>query len=69
MNQKGEIMITYKNKKSPGKEWTAVYLDKKHVGNIYRVDICDWQYFPKGKKEGGEMFPSLNLCKKSLEKE
>ena len=60
-------MIIYKNKKTPGREWTAVYLDKKLVGNIYRVDITSWQYFPKGHKEGGEMFPSLALCKKSLE--
>ena len=55
-------MITYKNKYC-----VYVYLDNKHVGNIFEIQGKGWQYFPKGQKEGGEIFASLALCKKSLE--
>jgi len=66
-------MITYKTIMTYPLKVVAVYLDKKHVGDIHeRTQTLfgkGWQYFPKGQKEGGEMFPSLILCKKSLEKE
>ena len=68
-------MITYKIKNKHPQKWTEVYLGRKHVGNIYEVAIpcklcgldTGYQYVPKGQKEGGTMFPSLALCKKSWE--
>ncbi len=48
-----------------------VYLDGKHVGYIKDVGKTKhgWQYYSKGKKEGGEIFGSLQKCKQSLEGE
>jgi hypothetical protein len=45
---------------------STVILDKKVVGRIKRVD-GGWQYFPKGQSTGGDIFPSVGLCKQSLE--
>jgi len=47
---------------------TMVYLDGKHIGNILKVKD-GFQYFPKGKKTGGEVFPTLEEVKRSLEDE
>lgn len=47
-----------------------VLLNGKHVGQIrgiYNVNlVVGWQYFPKGSKNGGEKFTSLEACKASL---
>lgn len=62
-------MIEYKFK---GEGYLRVMLDGKWVGSIAHVDTTDehqggWQYTPKGEKKGGDIFPTLALCKKSLE--
>lgn len=56
-------MITY-----VAGEPISVFLDNKCVGSIKKVD-GGYQYFPKGKKEGGDIFPSIKEVKKSLEEE
>lgn len=46
-----------------------VKLDGKHVGDIKEVKTISglaYQYFPKGSKVGGELYPSLQSCKQSL---
>jgi hypothetical protein len=43
-----------------------VKLDNKIVGTIKSV-IGGWQYFPKGKKEGGKVFLTISQVQKSLE--
>jgi hypothetical protein len=45
-----------------------VYLDEKPVGKIKTV-IGGYRYVPNGysPKQGGEIFASLDKCKKSLE--
>lgn len=48
-----------------------VKLDGKYVGSIRRVHRPElrrwsWQYFPKGQKNGGEMFDSLDECKADI---
>jgi hypothetical protein len=53
-------MITYHNT-------IIVKLDGKTVGTI-KEHKDGWQYTPKGQKEGGKYYPSLALCKNSLEK-
>lgn len=45
-----------------------VLLDGQIVGSI-RYTIDGWQYVPKGQKDGGEFFPTLFDCKKSLSTE
>jgi hypothetical protein len=47
----------------------AVFLEGKRVGSITQSVIdSQWQYFPKGEmEEGGDKFPTLALCKQSLE--
>ena len=45
-----------------------VTLDGKRVGIIYQQFDSMWQYFPKGSKDGGDKFPTLALCKRSLER-
>ena len=55
-------MITYKNTNS---SMTTVYLDGERVGVIEQV-IGGFQYFPEGRKEGGEIFDTLRQCKNSL---
>ena len=54
-------MLTYQTLKNI----VRVYLDDKHVGNILEVS-GGVQYFPKGQKTGGEVYPTLSACKKSL---
>lgn len=58
-------MITYDYSKS---NQIIVKLDRKIVGTIKKVD-AGWQYFPKGKKTGGEIFRTYQLVQKSLEAE
>ena len=61
------MIITYKDS-SGGK--VAVYLKDKReklVGYI-KQETGGFRYFPAG-GNGGELFPTLNLCKKSLESE
>jgi len=43
----------------------AVLLENKRVGEIRTVE-GGFQYFPKGQRKGGEVFPSLAACKQSL---
>jgi hypothetical protein len=49
----------------------AVFLQGKRVGTIHQNPIDSmWQYTPWGDmQEGGEKFPTLALCKKSLEED
>jgi hypothetical protein len=59
-------MITFKSFYGDG-EYHNVYLDGKLVGRIAPQGIeTDYQYFPKGQKQGGEVFKTLALCKQSL---
>lgn len=55
-------MLTYE--KQP--VHVKVKLDGKYIGDIKEV-ANGFQYFPKGKKVGGEVFHTLALCKESLE--
>ena len=64
-------MITYKWEDVGNNR--AVFLDDRRVGTIKRIgtygnDFKGWQYFPKGKKDGGEIFKSLSDCEDSLNK-
>ena len=43
-----------------------VLLDYKKVGVIKFVEV-GWQYFAKGEKQGGEIFSTISLVKKSLQ--
>lgn len=45
---------------------TAVFLAGKRVGTIDKT-FDGWTYTPKGQKESGDTFPTLSLCKQSLE--
>ena len=58
-------MITYKEDKTGS---IKVYLEKKYVGKIVN-ESSGWTYYPKGSKNHGEYFPSIKLCKNSLERE
>jgi hypothetical protein len=60
---KGGNMITYKEGIDV---FVIVYLDKKRVGSIRKVER-GWAYFPKGSKERGEILPTINAVKKSIE--
>jgi hypothetical protein len=42
-----------------------VKLDKKHVGEIRKVKD-GYQYYPKGEKKGGEVFPKVSEVQNSL---
>lgn len=57
-------MISYNNSFSG--ETISVLLDEKIVGTIHRI-IDGYQYFPKGKKTSGEIFPTIKQVKESLE--
>lgn len=57
--------ISYKNQTNTSVE---VYLDNQRTGTIKKVD-GGWQYTPKGSKDGGDVYPSLDKCKESLEEE
>ena len=52
-------MITYT-------EEIKVFIDAKLIGTIHSVR-GGFQYFPKGQKEGGEIFPTVSQVKASLE--
>jgi hypothetical protein len=56
-------MITYTP--IPPDKW-KVHLEGKPIGEIRRSK-AGYQYFPKGQKEGGDIFESLHECKRSLE--
>ena len=58
-------MITYGIKKGLV-GGIPVRLDNKVVGEILSVE-GGFQYFSKGSKTGGDVYPTLALCKKSLE--
>jgi len=45
-----------------------VLLENKRIGEIRSVE-GGFQYFPKGQKKGGEVFPTLAACKQSLAEE
>jgi hypothetical protein len=60
--------INYNHVKLPGRDSIVrveVKLAGKKVGEIKPVD-GGFQYFPN-RAEGGEVFPTLGLCKRSLE--
>lgn len=46
-------------------EIIRVRINNKLIGEIKKVET-GWQYFPKGKKEGGEIFKDVRECKRSL---
>lgn len=54
-------MITFKQTKTS----VDVYLEGKFVGSIV-CGCTGYQYFPKGKATGGEVFVTLKECKMSL---
>lgn len=57
-------MITYREQDSAE---IKVWLDGKYVGTIFSLPDGSWQYWPKGpRSEGGEKFPTLAACKRSL---
>lgn len=57
-------MITFKH--YPNNDAVDVLLEGKIVGRINQV-INGWQYSPAGRKRfAGEIFVTLNDCKKSL---
>lgn len=59
--------ITYKD--GPGAFNVLVYLDKRRVGTIVKL-ATGWQYqagMGVAPYQGGEIFPTLNECKRSLE--
>jgi len=58
-------MLTYHNQTPTSVE---VFLDKKYVGSIKKVE-GGWQYTPKRSKDGGDVFKTLQQCKHSLEEE
>lgn len=55
-------MITYEKSKGVIK----VYLEGAKVGAIHPVK-GGFQYFAKGQKDGGDVFPMITECKNSLE--
>jgi len=60
-------MIAYQPvKNTRGQEVIKVKLDGRLVGHIKTV-VGGFQYFPKGRKSGGEVSPTLNQVKDSLE--
>jgi hypothetical protein len=52
----------------PNNSDVDVLLEGRIVGRI-RYTVQGWQYVPKGQQDGGEMFPTLYDCKKSLSTE
>lgn len=55
--------ITFEHK--PERNGVLVKLDGKIVGSIRNVNGA-FQYTPKGQKQGGECFSTLDACKASL---
>jgi hypothetical protein len=60
-------MITYKDHA----QYSRVYLDNKHIGDIMRRINGMWFYQPKGagKAFAGQDMPSRNQVKRSIEGE
>jgi hypothetical protein len=59
-------MITYKPTEYSGE--IRVYLEGKFTGTIHQTTDNQFQYWPKGPRaKGGDKFPTLALCKRSLE--
>lgn len=62
----------YEIHKETGSEMISYEIDvkvnlyNKHIGNIKQVD-GGYQYVAKGHKTGGDVFPTLDKCKQSLE--
>lgn len=53
--------------RNDSKTWIVTIVPStRSVGRIYLKE-GGFQYIPKGQKEGGEMFPTLQACIKSLE--
>lgn len=61
-------MITYRNQNgSPKGKWNInVLLEGIIVGEIRKM-ATGYVYIPKGKRTGGETFPTLDACKASIE--
>lgn len=57
-------MITYQENRKAGTE--LVKLAGKIVGEI-RPAAGGFQYFPKGQKDGGAVWPSIARCKRDIE--
>ena len=63
-------MVTYKYIRNTNQDILSidVKLFGKTVGKILPTRLRDgWQYFPKGKKIGGEVFTTFSEVMKSLE--
>jgi len=56
-------MITYSNIK----DVVSVFLDGRHIGDIYQQFSDGFQFFTKRSKHGGEVFTTLCACKDSVE--
>lgn len=65
-------MIRYENHYDTNNDidWVGVFLSapKRKAGKIIRRD-GGWQYFPQKESSGGEIFPTLRQCMRSLESE
>jgi len=44
----------------------TVKLGKRVVGKIKQVD-GGWQYFPRGRRDGGRIWPTISLVKRDIE--
>ena len=63
-------MIEYEYTEGNRNANVRVRFDGKIVGEIRKEKSrCfeGWRYYPKGEKNGGELFESLRACQKSLE--
>ena len=65
MTQLTYEQVTKFTVKLEGKVIGEIKVFPKHFGEYFP----GYQYFPKGQKNGGEIFKSLPLCKASLEAE
>lgn len=65
------MAIMYKAIEASALDVVTVFLDGKHVGRIQRerIHAGGFYYQPKGtlQKDRGEVFPTLDACKRSLE--
>lgn len=62
-------MITYKDQTKPdtGRARIAVYVDGRLAGHIKGTFDNRFAYTPKGQREAGQAFSTLEACKASLE--
>ena len=51
------------------KQEVKVFLDKKHIGAIKEIKNNQFQYTPKGSKQKGQVYSTLDACKNSLSSE